>query len=93
MILDEATSALDSESERLVQDALHKLMKNRTSFVVAHRLTTIQQADIILVLENGAIVQSGKHHELLQLEGPYKSLWRCNHLLRLNLRVCLNFYH
>ncbi|MBK9564190.1 MAG: ABC transporter ATP-binding protein [Saprospiraceae bacterium] len=72
LILDEATSALDSESERLVQDALHKLMKNRTSFVVAHRLTTIQQADIILVLENGAIVQSGKHHELLQLEGPYK---------------------
>ena len=72
LILDEATSALDSESERLVQDALHKLMKNRTSFVVAHRLTTIQQADIILVLENGAIVQSGKHHELLQLEGSYK---------------------
>lgn len=72
LILDEATSALDSESERLVQDALHKLMKNRTSFVVAHRLTTIQQADIILILENGAIVQSGKHHELLQLEGSYK---------------------
>lgn len=72
LILDEATSALDSESEKLVQDALHKLMKNRTSFVVAHRLTTIQQADIILVMENGTIVQSGKHHELLQLDGTYK---------------------
>jgi ABC-type multidrug transport system fused ATPase/permease subunit len=72
LILDEATSALDSESEKLVQDALHKLMKNRTSFVVAHRLTTIQQADIILVMENGTIIQSGKHHELLQLDGPYK---------------------
>ena len=72
LILDEATSALDSESEKLVQDALHKLMQNRTSFVVAHRLTTIQQADIILVMENGTIVQSGKHHELMKKDGPYK---------------------
>jgi ABC-type multidrug transport system fused ATPase/permease subunit len=72
LILDEATSALDSESEKLVQDALHKLMQNRTSFVVAHRLTTIQQADIILVMENGTIVQSGKHHELMEKDGPYK---------------------
>jgi ABC-type multidrug transport system fused ATPase/permease subunit len=72
LILDEATSALDSESEKLVQDALHKLMQNRTSFVVAHRLTTIQQADIILVMENGTIVQSGKHHELMEKDGLYK---------------------
>ena len=72
LILDEATSALDTESEKLVQDALHKLMQNRTSFVVAHRLTTIQQADIILVMENGTIVQSGKHHELMEKDGPYK---------------------
>ncbi|MEY3420577.1 MAG: hypothetical protein RIR48_862 [Bacteroidota bacterium] len=72
LILDEATSALDSESEKLVQDALHKLMQNRTSFVVAHRLTTIQQADIILVMENGTIIQSGKHHELMEKDGPYK---------------------
>ncbi len=72
LILDEATSALDSESEKLVQDALHKLMKSRTSVVVAHRLSTIQQADKILVLENGQIVQSGVHSDLIKEEGPYK---------------------
>jgi subfamily B ATP-binding cassette protein MsbA len=72
LILDEATSALDSESEKLVQDALHKVMQSRTSIVVAHRLSTIQQADIILVIENGRIVQSGKHTDLLNEEGPYK---------------------
>ncbi|MFZ1751021.1 MAG: ABC transporter ATP-binding protein [Saprospiraceae bacterium] len=72
LILDEATSALDSESERLVQDALHKIMKNRTSVVIAHRLSTIQEADLILVLEEGKIVQSGTHHELSKITGPYK---------------------
>ncbi|MGB4840049.1 MAG: ABC transporter ATP-binding protein [Saprospiraceae bacterium] len=72
LILDEATSALDSESERLVQDALHKVMRSRTSVVVAHRLSTIQQADNILVLENGQIVQSGLHENLINEIGPYK---------------------
>ena len=72
LILDEATSALDSESERLVQDALVKVMQNRTSIVVAHRLTTIRNADMILVLENGSIVQSGIHSDLLLKEGQYK---------------------
>lgn len=72
LILDEATSALDAESERLVQDALQRVMASRTSVVVAHRLSTIQEADLILVLENGRIVQSGTHNSLISEEGPYK---------------------
>lgn len=72
LILDEATSALDAESELLVQEALQKVMQNRTSIVVAHRLSTIRKADIILVLENGRIVQSGTHDQLIVIEGPYK---------------------
>ena len=74
MILDEATSALDTESERLVQDALEKMMKNRTSIVIAHRLSTIQNADIIVVLHKGEIVEQGTHVELLDLNGTYKKL-------------------
>jgi subfamily B ATP-binding cassette protein MsbA len=75
LILDEATSALDTESERLVQDALIKLMENRTSLVIAHRLSTIQHADEIIVLQRGEIVERGTHHELLKLEGVYKKLY------------------
>ncbi len=74
LILDEATSALDTESERLVQDALVKLMENRTSVVIAHRLSTIQHADEIIVLNAGQIVQRGNHHELIAVEGIYKKL-------------------
>ncbi|MDN3723771.1 ABC transporter ATP-binding protein [Aequorivita sp. SDUM287046] len=74
MILDEATSALDTESERLVQDALEKMMKNRTSIVIAHRLSTIQNADQIVVLSKGKIVEQGKHQELLENKGVYYSL-------------------
>ncbi|HRJ31287.1 MAG TPA: ABC transporter ATP-binding protein [Cyclobacteriaceae bacterium] len=74
LILDEATSALDSESERLVQDALTNLMKNRTSIVIAHRLSTIQHADEIIVLQDGQIVERGKHDELVQQNGLYKKL-------------------
>ena len=65
LILDEATSALDSESERLVQQALATLMMNRTSFVIAHRLSTVRRADAIIVLERGRIVEIGKHDELV----------------------------
>ncbi|MCE2788780.1 MAG: ABC transporter ATP-binding protein/permease [Saprospiraceae bacterium] len=72
LILDEATSALDAESERLVQDALQRVMASRTSIVVAHRLATIQEADLILVLENGKIVQSGTHSTLMNESGPYQ---------------------
>jgi subfamily B ATP-binding cassette protein MsbA len=75
LILDEATSALDTESERLVQDAILKLMKNRTSIVIAHRLSTIQHADIIVVIDNGVIVESGTHDELVAKdEGFYRKL-------------------
>ena len=74
LILDEATSALDTESERLVQDALTKLMKNRTTIVIAHRLSTIVNADEIIVLNKGEIVERGKHSELLQINGFYKRL-------------------
>ncbi len=74
MILDEATSALDTESERLVQDALEKMMRNRTSIVIAHRLSTIQNADTIVVLNKGEIVEQGSHKELLAADGTYKKL-------------------
>ncbi|MFA6973834.1 MAG: ABC transporter ATP-binding protein [Parcubacteria group bacterium] len=74
LILDEATSALDSESEKYVQEALQEVMKNRTTFVIAHRLSTIRKADLILVLEDGKIVESGDHAELLQHGGVYHKL-------------------
>lgn len=74
MILDEATSALDTESERLVQDALEKMMRNRTSIVIAHRLSTIQKANTIVVLQKGEIVEQGSHEELLTKNGAYKKL-------------------
>ncbi|WP_053971782.1 ABC transporter ATP-binding protein [Mangrovimonas sp. ST2L15] len=74
MILDEATSALDTESERLVQDALEKMMLNRTSIVIAHRLSTIQNADTIVVMQKGQIVEQGNHSELMLKNGVYKKL-------------------
>lgn len=74
MILDEATSALDTESEKLVQDALEKLMKNRTSLVIAHRLSTIKSADLIVVMHQGSIVESGTHDTLIKEQGFYNKL-------------------
>lgn len=75
LVLDEATSALDSENEKLIQDALWKLMKNRTSIVIAHRLSTIAKLDRIIVLDNGKIVEQGSHAELLEKNGSYARLW------------------
>lgn len=75
LLLDEATSALDAESERVVQDALDRVMKNRTTIVVAHRLSTIKNADMIAVVKNGVIVEKGKHENLINIpDGFYASL-------------------
>jgi ABC-type multidrug transport system fused ATPase/permease subunit len=71
LILDEATSALDSESEKLVQDALDRLMTNRTAIVIAHRLSTIRKADKIIVLQDGKIIEEGNHETLIALNGAY----------------------
>ncbi len=76
MILDEATSALDSESEALVQEALERVMENRTVFVIAHRLSTVRRADCILVLEKGQVVESGTHDQLLAKEGRYAKFYK-----------------
>ena len=76
LILDEATSALDTESERVIQQALEELMQNRTTLVIAHRLSTVEKADRIVVLEDGALVESGTHAELIAHGGQYAALHR-----------------
>ena len=75
LILDEATSALDLESEKLVQEALDRVMEERTCIVIAHRLSTIRKSDLILVLDKGKIVERGNHEDLLAQEGYYKKLF------------------
>jgi len=75
LILDEATSALDTESEGVVQEALEMLMRGRTTFVIAHRLSTVRNADVILVIEDGRILEQGTHQELLSRESRYRSFY------------------
>ncbi|SHE13329.1 ABC transporter ATP-binding protein [Chlamydia abortus] len=76
LLLDEATAALDNETEQLIQNAMVTLMAGRTSFVIAHRLSTIQRADCILVMDNGRVVESGTHDELLAKQGLYQRLYQ-----------------
>lgn len=80
LIFDEATSALDLESEHLIQEAMQNLAKNRTTFIVAHRLSTITHADRIIVIENGTVVESGNHSELMQHEGSYRKLFEVQNI-------------
>ena len=75
LIFDEATSALDNESEKIVQQAIDNAMENRTALVVAHRLSTIKNADKIIVMERGNVMESGNHQELLEKNGVYKMLY------------------
>ena len=75
LILDEATSSLDNESEKLIQEALERLMQDKTSFVIAHRLSTIHNADKILVMDKGQIVETGTHQELMAHQGLYQYLY------------------
>jgi ATP-binding cassette subfamily B protein len=87
LILDEATSAIDSLTELRIQRALERLVKGRTSFVVAHRLSTIRRADLVLVLDDGRIVERGDHESLLAEDGHYAALWRANELTGLGERA------
>ena len=81
LILDEATSSIDTRTERLIQKGMDSLMKGRTTFVIAHRLSTVQNADYIMVLDHGRIIERGKHHELLELKGKYYQLYTGNQIV------------
>ena len=75
LILDEATSSVDTRTEKHIQDAMVKLMKNKTSLIIAHRLSTIQDADLIVVMDKGSIVEMGNHEELMKKEGMYYTMY------------------
>lgn len=93
LLLDEATSALDSESEKLVQDALEKAMQGRTVILIAHRMSTVINSDIIVVLENGKVAQSGTHHELLENSKFYSNLFEAQNPTNFKERNSRYAYH
>src|SRR5262249_6414534 len=76
LVLDEATSNIDTETEAMIQEGLHRVLKNRTSLIIAHRLSTIRESDRILVMQNGRVVEDGTHDQLLALGGVYTKLYR-----------------
>ena len=78
LILDEATSSIDTRTERIVQDGMDKLMKGRTTFVIAHRLSTVRNSDCIIVLEQGCVIERGNHDELIAKKGKYYQLYTGN---------------
>jgi ATP-binding cassette, subfamily B, bacterial len=76
LILDEATSALDSMTEKYIQESLHKLMQNKTTIIIAHRLSTLAEVDRVLVFNKGEIIEDGSHDELIRKNGHYRKLWQ-----------------
>ena len=88
-VLDEATSSIDTETEKIIQDTIHKVLKGRTSFIIAHRLSTIKNADKILVIKKGQVIEVGTHHELLNKKGYYYRLYT-NQFIREQEREILN---
>jgi ATP-binding cassette subfamily B protein len=76
LILDEATSAVDNETEAAIQRSLERITKNRTTIAIAHRLSTVRNADCIFVMDEGIVVESGQHEQLVEQDGVYASLWR-----------------
>ena len=78
LILDEATSSIDTRTEKIVQEGMDKLMKGRTTFVIAHRLSTVRNSDCIIVLEKGRVIERGPHDELIEKQGKYYQLYTGN---------------
>jgi ATP-binding cassette subfamily B protein len=85
LILDEATSAVDNETEAAIQRSLERITKNRTTIAIAHRLSTVRNADCIYVMEQGRMVESGRHEQLLEQNGVYAALWRVQSGLKSNV--------